>query len=66
MLLTVNVPVREAPSISALDTPVIVYGTFVPSATFVVSNVIEKLCPSFTLVALDVKEYVGFCEPCSC
>jgi hypothetical protein len=47
-------PVKDALSMSALETPVIVYGTFVPLATFVVSNVIEKLCPSLIEDALEV------------
>ena len=40
-------PVRFAPPMSALCTPVIVNGTVVPALTFVVISVMLNDCPSF-------------------
>ena len=59
LLLTVKLPVREAPSMSALDTPVIVYATPTPSCTSVVVRLTVKLLPSFTDDALALTVYVG-------
>ena len=48
LLFTVKLPVKLALAISAVVTPVIVYGTVVPFATFVVVNVITNELPSLT------------------
>lgn len=57
--LTVKLPVNEAPLMSAVLMPVMVYGTNVPLATLVVVKVNVTDPPSFTLAADLDKEYVG-------
>src|SRR6056300_1483227 len=59
LLFTVKLPVKLAPPMSALNTPVIVYGTVVPSVTFVVVNVIVNELPSLTDATELDSEYVA-------
>ena len=54
---TVKLPVKLAPPMSALLTPVIVYGTKVPLLTLVVVNVIVNDPPSFTEAVLALNAY---------
>jgi hypothetical protein len=56
---TMKFPVKLAPPISVLLTPVIVYGTIVLATRFVVVNVIVNVSPSLTPLAVDVSAYVG-------
>ena len=55
----VKLPVRLASLISALVTPLIVYGTLIASLTPVVTSVIVTVPPSLTLSALLDSEYVA-------
>jgi hypothetical protein len=55
----VKLPVRLTPPISALLTPVIVYGTVVASAKLAVFSVTVSVLPSLTLAALPDNAYVG-------
>ena len=56
---TMKFPVKLAPPISVLLTPVIVYGTIVLATRFVVASVIVNVLPSFTLVSDVDNKYVG-------
>ena len=56
---TIKVPVKLAPLISALLTPVIVYGIIVLVTRFSVVNVIVTVSPSLTPLAVEVSTYVG-------
>ena len=55
----VKLPVKLAPLISAVVTPVIVYGTFIASAIFAVVSVIVNDCPSLNAAPLLDNEYVA-------
>jgi hypothetical protein len=58
-LLIVKSPVKLAPPISAVDTPVIIYGIIIPSATRVVVKVKVTEPPSFIDDTELVNSYVG-------